>query len=47
MNKLLTIILRRRLEEEEEERGILGEIQFGFRKGKNTFDAAFIFKADF
>ena len=32
MYKLFTRILRRRLEEEVEERGILGEIQFGFRK---------------
>ena len=30
-----------------EERGILGEIQFGFRKGKNTCDAAFILRPIF
>ena len=47
MYKLFTRILRRRLEEEVEERGILGEIQFGFRKGKNTYDAAFILRQIF
>ena len=46
MYKLFTRILRRRLEEVEE-RGILGEIQFGFRKGKNTCDAAYILRQIF
>ena len=45
--KLFTRILRRRLEEEVEGRGTLGEIQFGFRKGKNTRDAAFILRQIF
>ena len=45
--KLFTRILRRRLEEEVEESGILGEIQFGFRKGKSTCDAAFILRQIF
>ena len=44
MYTLFTRILRRRLGEEVEERGILGEIQFGFRKGRSTCDAAFIFR---
>ena len=47
MYKLFTRILRRRLEEEVEERGILGEIQFGFRKGRSTCDAAFILRQIF
>ena len=42
--KLFTRILRRRLEEEVEGRGTLGEIQFGFSKGKYTCDAAFILR---
>ena len=45
--KLFTRILRRRLEEEVEGRGTLGEIQFGFRKRKNTCDAAFILRQIF
>ena len=45
--KLLTRILRRRLEEEVEGKGTLGEIQFGFRKGKNTCDASFILRQIF
>ena len=47
MYKLFTRILRRRLEGEVEGRGILGEIQFGFRKGKNTCDAEFILRQIF
>ena len=47
MYKPFTRILRRRLEEEVEERGILGEIQFGFRKGRSTCDAAFILRQVF
>ena len=35
------------MEEEVEERGILGEIQFGFRKGRSTGDAAFILRQIF
>ena len=47
MYKPFTRILRRRLEEEVEERRILGEIQFGFRKGRSMCEAAFILRQIF
>ena len=45
--KVFTRILTNRWEEEVEKRGLLGEIQFGFRRERNTIDAAFILRQIF
>ena len=45
--KVFTRILTNRWEEEVEKRGILGEIQFRFRRERNTIDAAFILRQIF
>ena len=42
VGKLYTKLLGRRLEEDVEKKGMLGEIQFGFRKGRRTTDAIYI-----
>jgi hypothetical protein len=41
VGKLFTRILTRRMEQDVEERGLLGKIQHGFRKGWRSTDAAF------
>ena len=45
--KVFTRILTNRWEEEVEKRGLLGEIQFEFRRERNTIDAAFILRQIF
>ena len=42
VGKSYTTILGRRLEEDVEKKGLLGKIQFGFRKGRRTTDAIYI-----
>ena len=42
VGKLFTRILANRLESDVEQRGLLGNIQYGFRKGKRSTDAVFI-----
>ena len=42
VGKVFTKVLGRRLEESVEDRGLLGNIQFGFRRGKRATDALFI-----
>ena len=42
VGKLFSRIYSERLPEDVESRGLLGEMQFGFRKGRSTLDAVFV-----
>ena len=42
VGRLFTRVMTRRMEEDVETRGLLGECQFGFRKGKRAVDTVFI-----
>ena len=42
VGKLFTRVITRRMEEDVETRGLLGECEFGFRKGERAIDAVFI-----
>jgi hypothetical protein len=42
MGKVFTKIMANRLGEDVESRGLLGEIQYGFRKGRSTEDAIYV-----
>ena len=42
ISKIFTKLYANRLERHVESRGLLGEMQFGFRKGRSCLDAVFL-----